>query len=165
LLQQIGRELQSTQNIPISLPDNVPKPVWGKKASSKANARLLTGPEMAAKEAEQRERDERHKKVEAAKIAHLQALETLEGHTGTQDDPYIVLETPPKTMVLVDRTPTKAGSSKEARPASPKGLSEELPASIAPPRLESTSKRKRRSTVKAQEGQEQARSGPGRRKK
>src|SRR5271154_683052 len=106
-----------------------------------------------------------HKKIEAAKTAHLQALETLEGYTGTPNDLYIVPGTPLKTMVLVDRTPTKVGSSKEARPASPKGLSEELPASTAPPRLESTSKRKRRSTVKAREAQEQARSGPGRRKK
>src|SRR5271154_2419983 len=122
---------------------------------------------MAAKEVEQRTRDERHKKVEAAKRAHLQALETLEGHTGTQEDPYIVPGTPPKTMVLVDRTPTKAGSSKEgaASPASLEAPIEGLPASTAPPRLELTTKRKRRSTVKAQEAQEQARSGPGRRKK
>lgn len=66
-----------------------------------------------------------------------------------------------------DRTLTRAESSKEgaARPANFEGPPEGLPASTAPPRLESTSKRKRRSTVKAQEAQEQARSGPGRRKK
>jgi|SRR5271156_2382468 len=124
---------------------------------------------MAAKEAEQRKRDERHKMVEAAKIAHLEALETLEGRTGTQEDPYIVPGTPPRTMVLADRTPTKAGSSEGAAPQASleglEGLLEGPPASTAPPRLESTSKRKRRSTVKAQEAQEQVRSGPCRRKK
>ena len=127
---------------------------------------------------------------EQIKLQNERGIDHEEEEQGfTSKELILIPSTPPQTTVLPDRTPTRgwrtraipAGYTTPEAPTQelftqafedlPEDLLEEpskspsgLPTSTAPPRLEWTAKRKRRSTVKAQEAGEQQREALGRRK-
>ena len=143
-MMEIGRRVVALQAFPIGNPDAVPKWQYQKKKThGKADARGLTGAEIAGKELQARE---------AQKAIAGRAV------TPKQDNEQIlVINTPPKaigespgatSISLAIRTPEASRRASPPLQVQP-SLSKEpstLPASTAPPRLikeEGRGKRKR----------------------
>jgi hypothetical protein len=150
LLLQAGQRHLELQALPIGNPDPAPKRrVVQRKSHGKANARGLTGAELAEQAMVARERAER---------AERAALEEEE------DGLQIVPNTPPRvagesqggTSITLAIRSTPERPCKVAPPSNPPPLSFLPPLSTAPPALgEATGKRKRTMTDRYREGREE----------
>jgi hypothetical protein len=169
-LLKIGQQHLKLQQLPIGNPSPVPKRQYKKKTHGLADARGLTGAEIASKALKERE-------AEARRQATAQAIAT---HIGGDDEGIIVTvpDTPPRalgesqggTTMTVDTLPIRLSpehrrAATRPRVAPPPRQShwasfsgeDAPPASIAPPRLEKTEgrpKRKRRHTDRYEESVE-----------
>ena len=166
IMEQAAERREELAQIPIDIPDAVPKRIWRKKKPhSKANARALTTAELAT--------IERSEQVKRGKTRATTPLQEDE------DKGYLIPDTPPSTH----RAPQLAGesqggtsititrlASRIAIPSpppptpsiSPSPDPVSLPASTAPPRLqqerteiEGKGKRKRKYTKAYELGREQ----------
>jgi hypothetical protein len=161
-LLKIGQQHLKLQQLPIGNPSPVPKRQYKKKKiHGLADARGLTGAELADKALKERE-------AEARRQATAQARET---HIGGDDEGIMTVpDTPPRalgvsqggTTITVDTLAIRLSPEHRravTRPwvAPPPRQSDwALPASTAPPRLEAEGrqKRKRRHTDRYEEGVE-----------
>jgi hypothetical protein len=166
IMEQAAERREELAQIPIDIPDAVPKRIWRKKKLyGKANARALTAAELAT--------IERSEQVKRGKTRATTPLQEDE------DKGYLIPDTPPSTH----RAPQLAGESQGGTsititrlapriaipspppppPAPSISLSPDpvsLPASTAPPRLpqegtEIEGKRKRKYTKAYELGREQ----------
>ena len=176
-LLDIGRQLLTLQAIPISNPDPAPKRQYQKrKTHGKADARGLTGAEIAQKELKTRETQARkgqaHKgqarKAQArkAQARKAQAPKAVDGQEvdgqevdgqeedGQEEDGQdLIADTPPRQVPLPIRSPEalRSGPSPIFRLFPAEDEASVPPASTAPARLaedQGRGKRKRASTAK-----------------